>query len=1167
MKFIFNSKFLHLVKLGTLQIILAVVFGGLSFAHEAEGQEILNKKITVEIANQDVKDAIRMIEKQIDARFTYQSAVLKGSPKINYKANSETVSLVLTRILSPLQVSYAVIGNQIVLKKEGVALENPIKGTVTDDKNSPLPGVSVRIKGKNKGTQTDANGTYSIDSDSENDVLVFSFIGYLSKEVKVGSQSIVNVQLAIDDKTLEELVVVGYGQRGKKQVSGAITTVDSKMITGQQITSVDQGLAGLLPGVTIREGSGAPGSGPEILIRGINSLSAINRPLIVIDDVIFEGNPANNGSDNQNNNILSLLNPEDIDKITVLKDAASKAIFGSRATAGVIMITTKKGKVGAPKINFNHSVGFQDVMPFEDPNVMNATELANFLKDKQTDLLRRTKATLYGTPGTPIPDSEYPANLQGDLNRYGVGTNWFDEVTRRASLQNHTISVNGGTNNVNYYFSGNFQDQDGVVLYNDFKRYSLRANLDIKINNKLKMGLGLSPSRTYRNRSADEPKSDQFSIYGSITSSYWLDPSAKVRDANGNYNHLAKGELISGYSANPVYQLEVEKEERNFTQLLSNLYLEYAPIKGLVIRTSGTNNFLQRKSSAFSPSTIAPDNSFTPIYPNVDGARISTYQELNNSYFWDNIATYSRKFNLHNLTLQAGFHVQESTGETSTLNAKNLLDETFQLPDFNNVSKAVNGNFSGSDEAVKNRLVSYTSRINYGYADRYHANFSIRNDGSSRFGRGNKYGYFPAGSLAWRVTEEPFLKDLNINSNILNEFKIEMGYGITGGNSIKNFEHLGSVKTTDYILGGTSRLGSFLESNPNSTVTWEQAKQLDYGFTADLLNKKINLAVNFYKQVTKGNLAQISTSWITGFGGVVGNQDSEVENKGFDADLTFLVKKTKKLTWQMGLNASRYKNKLLSYIDTVGFRSANAGNGTQVTWSRPGQPIGMIYGLEILGLYTQAEIDDPAVPKYTNARAGSIKYRDGNGDGRLPVPSIDDYVLLANPHPKLMFGMNHTVNYQGLSLRAIFAGQWGGAIMDLRKEFMYNVDGQFNMSRNMLDRWRPGDTDFSAEKDPTTDTDTRIVRFPNSNKVFDGSYLALKNLTLGYDLSSYLKKMNLKVTSFSLNAGIRNVFYVAKYKDGNPEARRQSDGAAVRSINYGSYPISRTYSLGLNVNL
>ncbi len=880
------------------------------------------------IMRTDLSKLLDNLEDTYKVRFNYKASLLKNVQVENtaIQAFKGQIDNKLNELLSEVNLKCEVINassfvivpmakdkKEVISTKPKITEQSPnasaladitVTGKVVDENGEGVPGVSIIVKGTSRGTTTNATGVYSIAVPDEKAVLVFTSIGYESQNVNVGTRKIINLSLSTSTKGLSEVVVVGYGTRLKKELSGAVTQINSKFIANQPITSVDQGLAGLVPGVTLREGSGAPGSGPEILIRGINTLGGNNRPLVVIDDVIIEASdPTRASQDAQNNNPLSLVNPEDIETVTILKDAATKAIYGSRATAGVIIITTKKGKKGTPTIRFNTSFGIQDILPFEKPNVMNATELATFYRGVNIDRIRGQKPTIYGDPNIPVPDSELPAQFQGDMSRYGIGTNWFNEITRQAGFQNHNISVNGGTDNVSYYVSANYQDQQGVVLFNDFKRYSFRSNVDMKLTKKLRMGLNFSPSRTERNRSADEPKADQFSAYSTITSTYWADPTATVRDALGNYNFTTLGKLTSSYTANPVYQLESEKEVRNITQLLTNFYLEFEPIKNFTLKSSLSHNYKQAQSNNFQPSTLVGD-ALTPPLINIDGARATSFANVENNLIWDNITRYQFIKDNHNLSILGGFSVQEVTSETSTVNVKNIVDETFALVDFRNVNRSVIGNFTGSDEFGKNRLVSYISRLNYSFGNKYFLNASLRRDGSSRFGRGVKYGNFPAGSIGWRASEEPFMK--NLTGKFMNDLKFELGYGITGSNSISNYGHLGGTVVAsgnpipDYIFGTTVKQGTFLTSYPNPNVTWEESKQLDFGISSAFWNNRINLSLNLYRQETTGNLTQISTSWITGVGNVIGNQNSVLENKGFEVDISVLAVRKKDSVGQQG---------------------------------------------------------------------------------------------------------------------------------------------------------------------------------------------------------------------------------------------------------------------------
>lgn len=1111
------------------------------------------------------------IERQTDYSFVYTETMLKKAKKVTVNISSSSLKQALDLCFQDQPLSYTIHNNIIVVKdKESPAptqdrptntasLFAEIRGKITNEKGEPLAGASVTEKGTNNTVITGQDGSFVINTTTANAVLVVSYVGYVQQEISTANRTSIAVSLRSNESELEDVVVIGYGTRKRNEVSGAVTKIGSEMLRNQPITSFDQALAGMTPGVVLREGTGAPGSAPEILVRGINGFSG-NTPLVVIDDVIFE-----EANSNQLNNPLALINPEDIESITILKDAITKSIYGSRANNGVIIVTTKKGKEGPPKITFNTSVGVQNVLDFEKPDVMNATELAQFLKEKEIDRIRATN-TAYADPKIPVPDALLPANRRYDPASFGEGTNWFDVITRQAMIQNHNISVRGGTQTVKYFFSGNYLNQEGVVVNNDLARYSFRANLDIRLSQKLRFGLNLNPSRTEQNRPADDPGGGQFPAYATITSTYWADPSAPVYGPNGLLTYTTQGQLTSNWTANPLYQLLNETEKRRSSQVLASSYLELEPIRNLIFRTNFSYGFTQNRTRNFQPSTLVGDGSLTPQFPNLDGARAALFQSSFDNITSDNTVRYRLMNRNHNLEVMAGFTLQDQRTETSSINARRLIDENFQLPSFNNVDPAVVGAFTGVESFAQNRLLSYISRLNYAFNNKYLFNFSFRRDGSSRFGRTVQYGNFPAFSVAWRLSEEGFLKSWR--ESFLDELRIEAGYGLTGNlRGPGNYGHLGAIGAANYIFGGGNTLGNTLTTLPNPRITWEETKQIDASLNASLFKRRINLTFSVYKQTTEGLLANSPLSWITGFGGVTANLDSRTRNTGFEFQVEGAVIRKRDFTYSTMVNVSKYNNLLERYFAPNGIFIANAGNGTGVAVFKEGLPVGTYRGFRILGLFTAAEIADPSVPKYPGAREGSLKWADANGNGTLDFGEAD-YDILANPHPDLMFGWTHTLNYKGFNLRAVFAGQFGGAIYDLRREIMWNVDGNFNMSRLMLDRWRPGD-DPTTKEFPTTvsltGNTTRAVRFPSDNKIYDGTYIALKNITLGYNFTKLLGGKRKIVDALDAFVSARNVFYLANYKYGNPEVRRGGEGSGARSINYGSYPLSRTITFGVNL--
>jgi TonB-dependent starch-binding outer membrane protein SusC len=1041
------------------------------------------QKQTLPINKTNLSQLLDNLEDTYKVRFNYKASLLKN---VQVEATSiqefkGQIDNKLNELLSAVNLKCEVINansfviipiekiqKEVVNPKQKITEQSPnastladitVTGKIVDENGEGIPGVSIIVKGTTRGTTTNAKGEYSIDVPDENSIISLSSIGYETQSVKVGNRKIINVSLSTSTKGLSEVVVVGYGTRKKDELVGAVTTINSSVLTKQLVISFDQALAGLVPGMTIRDGSGAPGAGPEILIRGINTFGT-NRPLIVIDDVIFEN------YNDPNNNPLALLNPEDIENVSVLKDAGTKSIYGSRATAGVIIVTTKKGKAGTPKFTFGASYGFGKALGFEDPNMMNATELAQFRKEVAIDRLRGIN-TLYKDPTVPVPDAALPASAAAflDPSQYGVGTNWYNEVTQVAGTLNYNLSISGGTDVVKYFVSGSYLKQEGIVKFTDLARFSLNAKIDLNLTKNFKIGVNLAPARTLQNRPSNEPAAGGFSAYSTITSTYWSSPEAKVFDANGNYNYLTISPLTTNWGANPLYRLQAETEDRLANQLIMGTYAEYSPIPNLTLKTQLSYSNIIRRTNSFSPSAV-PADGLTPLLPNLSGARASTYNEDFSNLIFDNTATYRLLKNKHNVTAMIGTSYQDSKTESVSVNAKRLLDENLKLPIFSNVEKTVNDNYSGSTGFGQNRLVGYFTRLNYIYDGKYFLNASFRRDGSSRFGRAMKYGDFPSVSIAWRPLEEGFLKNI-VNKNIIDDLRIEGGYGVTGNQQIANaanpnYVFLGGVTQSNYIFGGVSTLGNTLGSIPNDGLTWEESRQVDFGLNASMFRKRLTIAANIYRTETVGLFNQIPVPNITGTGSVIGNS-GRMENKGFEVDVAGQIVKRKNFNWNMSVNVSKYNNKILDLVNGV-FYSGTAGNGSPVAISEVGQPVGMYYGLKILGLYSQAEIDDVSknekglfnVPKYAGAAVGTIKYLDGNGNGILES-GIADAVVLANPHPDLMFGWSNQISAYGFSIRAVFAGQFGGSIFDLRRELMYNVDGNFNVSRDLQNRWRPGD--------------------------------------------------------------------------------------------------------------
>jgi TonB-dependent starch-binding outer membrane protein SusC len=1036
------------------------------------------------------------------------------------------------------------------------AQQRIISGKVTDETQQGLPGTSVQLKGTNAGTVTDTDGNYTITVTSSDQILIFSFLGYIPEEVLVGSQTKIDMMLMPDIATLGEVVVIGYGEQRRSDFIGAASQITSAQIAELPVTTLEQTLSGQVSGVQLR-GNGQPGGGPEVLIRGITSIGASNGPLYVVD-----GFPLGNLNTQNDNNVLSSISPSDIESITVLKDATSKAIYGSRAAGGIIMITTKKGKLSTPSVTFSSSVGVQSIPDYEKPTVLNATELAQFQRERFEDNIR----VLQGREPT---EADIPIEYRNP-EQYGVGTNWFDELTRDALMQEYNVSVQGGSDNVKYSLSMGHFNQDGTVIDTGFKRYSFRSNIDAKITDKIRVGLNIAPMFALRTTGPSDPNSDGFSVYGAITSSFWADPSAPIRNADGTLATSTLGDLITSFTSSPVAKMQLTVNKARTTQILMATYLEVDIAKGLTAKSSLSTQFNDRRIQDFRPSILPQDNTLNPFVNGSGVATAGTRDVADQNIVNENILTYRTTLaNNHSLVALAGFTLEKRESETTDIDARNIIDETFIIPNSGNVKKDNVSNFTGSGGFEENALLSVLARVNYSYKDKYFVTGAFRRDGSSRFAQGLQYANFPAIGAAWRISNESFFQNSTISS-IVSDLKFEAGYGVTGNNSIGNYQSQGTVANTvrrnnvdvpvNYVFGGNEQLGYTVTAVPNSRLTWEQSKQLDIGLDIGLFTNKLNLTFDYYNSLTEDFLIGTPIPTSTGFGSILSNGGS-LQNRGIEIELNTKGLVESSLKYDIGFNFTLNRNKVIDIDNTI-FRGS-AGNGTNFSITREGDPVGLFQGLKITGLFTQEQIDDPTVPKYSNATVGSLNYEDYDGDGKLEF--AEDYQVIGNPHPDFIFGMTHNVNYKNFDLRVVLAGAVGQQIFELRKEITKNYDGIFNLDREVLERYRPGD-DPTTKSVPTTVGNTQHWRAPNSASVHDASYLFVRNITLGYNIKGAL--LNNFIKRGRVYTSIQNPFLFSEYKIGNPEINRSSDtgsNALVRNVNQGSYPISTTYTVGFNV--
>jgi len=1031
-----------------------------------------------------------------------------------------------------------------------VAADQALSGRVTDGATgSGLPGVSVVVKGTSRGTTTDGDGNYRVSVPDQNMgttlTLVFSFIGYATQEILVGNKSTVNVTLASDNKTLNEIVVVGYGTQNRRELTGSVASLQTQSIKDQPVTNVVEGLTGRMPGVLIQQNTGAPGNAPSIKVRGLGSISAGNGPLIVID-----GQPLNSGSQT-NAGGLNQLNPNDIDKIDVLKDASATAIYGSRGSNGVIMITTKRGKSGQSRINFDYYTGTQEIS--KKMEMLDAQQFATFSKQAfNTAYLERVAGSSINDPNSVrpagqryrYPRGEFPGvNFDDPANL--TTYDYQDMIFRKAPISNYQLSASGGNEKVQYFISGNYLKQDGVIKKSGIDRYTVRSNVDAQLSPKLKVGLSFSPTFMAENRVNSD---GHWANNGIINAALSLPPFIPIYQANGTtYNSQAFYAAPYDWPGitNPVANITEVDNRVTQLRLLGNAYAELSIWKSLRYRGTigGDLNYLRQNQYQTSAIVL---NQLLP--PNVSTGSAYTNQNIN----WVTNHTLSYTLDLgttHHLDALVGLESQQNDFEESQITANSFPNDIVRTVNAGTIT-------GGTSTRTQWSLASYFARVTYSFKDRYLFNASVRRDGSSRFGETTRFGTFPSASVGWRIIEEPFMKTIPVISDL----KLRASYGLSGNNAFTtNYPAIGVLNKDNYVLGNTLANGLATSSIANPNLGWERSRQTDVGLDVGLLQNRISFTADYYKRITTDLLLQVQVPTLTGFSTAVRNI-GQVENKGMEFSLSTrnIDGSGTGFTWTTDLNLSFNKNKVLALGPTGdAIRSGTGVGETNITVI--GQPLGSFYGYQQLGIFqNQAELD--AYPHFADSRPGDVKFADVNGDGKL---NADDRTLIGNNQPDFIYGITNSFSFKGFDLNIVAQGVQGGQILNLSRRFYENLEGNANSLSTVLNRWQseqiPGDGKTPRANTRSTGNNNQV----SSRWVESATYFRIRNITLGYNVPrTSLQKV--KVQSLRVYAGVQNAITFSKYLAYNPEVSGY-EGPLTGGVDYGSYPLARTYTVGLNL--
>jgi TonB-linked SusC/RagA family outer membrane protein len=1041
------------------------------------------------------------------------------------------------------------------------------KGKVTDDKGQALPGVSVQIKGTSKGTSTAADGSFQIAVPDKDAVLIFSYVGYDKQELPAGSKNL-QVQLGSSQSALNEVVVVGYGTQKKGDILGAVTTLDATHLIEKPLGRVEQALIGQMPGVQVRQQTGMPGQGLSILVRGSGSITAGTEPLYVVDGFPLDVATAN-GSGGFNNNPLNSISPNDIESVQVLKDAAAGAIYGSRAANGVVIITTKRGKAGSVKVSLNATTGISkvakklDILSADEWTKM-ATEMANTNwvnsgSGRTADQTNDQRRAILGL-ANGVYNTSYMADERWSLPGHpGLQyVDWQDEIFRTAPFQNYEISASGGSETVHYFFSGNYLDQTGTVLNSEYKNYGARANIEAIASKKLKFGINIAPSYTVNNAPDAEGKDNQ--IMKAVTMSPVVESSAGVLTGAGNYPTYtwSSARLIS-----PVAYLNNSISTIKGTRILNSVYAEYQVIPGLFLKSTVNYDEANQTAKRYVPDYVAVGASTERITNPGKNASGSYSGFKKQNFVNENTLNYSKTIATnHNISAVAGVSYNAVHYETFTINtaggfANNIIN-TLNNAIPNSAGVTVTGNTTESN----NTLFSYYGRVQYDFKNKYLVSASIRRDASSKFGEDNRWGTFPSASVGWRISQEPFLKQVHF----IDDLKLRLSWGKSGNNNIGDYNSIPLLSSSNYSFGGNTATvanGQVVAGLANPALRWETSNTYNAGFDASVLHNRVNVTFDVYRKKNTDLLLNLPILSASGFSTSLQNIGS-VENKGLELGINTVTIRTKDFQWNTNFNVAFNSNKVLSLGESdapIYIPSAYSGSNPPYILQK-GLPMFSYYVTKTQGILNAADMADPTVAKLAKETVGDAKYYDAKKDG---VINADDRVVYGQPTPKYTWGFTNNFRYKDFDLGVQVYGQHGGSILSY---FGRAIDFSGSTTANVLgvwrDRWTPANQNYNAPRGKFASTYT--VPYVTSDWVYSTDFWRIQNITLGYNLKGLIKTKTISAARASIS--LQNWFSGDKYKGGvNPEAQNTNNsGNSSYALpgDYGAMPLSKTVALGVN---
>ena len=1114
----------------TVIILVACIFSA-----QANGYS-QNTKVTIELEQVQLRKVFETIESLTDFKFLYNNKKLNNKVLVSIKAKDKKLSEVLNNLFEGTAINFVVEKKQIVLKvaPRAIALQNPksspgskidkilqktVSGVVTDDQGIPLAGANVVEKGTANGVIVDFDGNFSIDIANENSILVVSYIGFVAKEVEVGEQTTFNIQLEENQQQLDEVVVIGYGGVKKSDLTGSVASVSSEDLNRTVNQSFAEALEGRASGVKILNGEGTPGGDISVRIRGGTSVSASNEPLYVIDGfpVIVEKSfefdvvAANAAT---TTNALSGIDPKDIESIQILKDASATAIYGSRGANGVVIITTKKGKVGKSTVSFETFISSQEISKKID--VLDAVEYATY---QQALLASQVN-----------PNADAVAFYSNPESFAEISKDWQDEIYRNALIKSYNLGLNGGSESIRYNISAGAFLNEGIIKESNFDRYNARVNLNGDISDRARFSAVLTGS--YSEQIA-APTGGSNGTRQGIVSSALLSPPFTLNEND------ALGLNVVGQVFNPDTELAGIEFLTKSDFIQANLSLEYDLTESLTFKTLVGGTSTNQKDASFH-SAQTGQGSFS------GGGIARITHSANRNWLNENTLNFTKEYGDHNVSFLAGATIQKASIENfSTSNTEFAIDDL----GFNSIQLGTNPVIPTSN--LENwSILSGLARLNYGYTDKYLLTLSYRADGSSRFADGNKWGYFPAAALGWRISNEDFLKDSKAISNL----KLRLGYGVTGNQEVPRFRSFSALSSGFYSFGidnGSVSTALTPSRVANPDLTWETTKQVNVGVDFGFFNQRISGVVDVYEKRTEDMLLEVNLIPTAGIVSPALRNVGSLKNTGLEIALNTVNIDSENFSWTTDFNISFNSNEILNLgaFDQIFFDVAGGFNQViNEVILRPGESLGTFFGYETAGVYPEGATD--GVP-------GQRIFVDQNDDGLI---NDDDRVVLGAAVPKHYGGFTNQFRYKGFDLSVFFDWSYGSKVYNANRSFLEEIDDGNNRNLSVFDAWTPTnqDTDIAA-LGQGTGTSRFIDRL-----VEDGSFIRLKNISLGYTFNTEI----LDKTPFSfLKVYIsgQNIWTGTSYSGYNPEANT-SPRPVAPGIDWGAYPIPRIYTVGLNVN-